>query len=101
MKTAVMLIALVLAAGIAAVAVRNARDGKGNDPASKGVSDPPVDVIALKAKADKGDAEAAYSLAKTLVKGEQGLPDYSDAARLFQIAADQGHVDAMVGLAEL
>lgn len=102
MKTAVILIVLVVAAGIAFVVAWNAREAKVNDPAANvGSAAPAVDVATLKAKAEAGDSEAAYKLAKALVKGEQGLPNYSEAARLFQTAVDKGHVEAMVGLAEL
>ena len=97
MKAAVILIAVVIAAGIAAVAVWITRA-----PSAKAASNPiAVDVAALKAKAEAGDPEAAYTLAKARVRGDLGLPDYSEAARLFQAAADKGHVEAMVGLAEL
>ena len=100
MKTVSTLIALVAAACIAAV-VWNAREAKVTGPATGGSAAPVVDVAALKAKADAGDPEAAYELAKALVKGEQGLPNYSEAARLFEQAVDKGHVEAMVGLADL
>lgn len=97
-----MRIALVVAAGIAIIVAWNVREASVNDRASNAGSAPPaVDVATLKAKAEAGDSEAAYKLAKALVKGEQGLPNYAEAARLFQTAVDKGHVEAMVGLAEL
>lgn len=102
MKLAVRLIALVVAAGIAVVVVWNVREARVNDPAADaGAEASSVDMAALKAKAESGDAEAAYQLARSLVKGEQGLPNYAEAARLFQKAVDQDHIEAMVGLAEL
>jgi TPR repeat protein len=102
MKTALKIIALVVAAGIAIVVVWNVRDGSVNDPAANGESVAPVvDLAALKAKAEAGDSEAAYQLAKAIVKGDNGLPDYAAAAKLFQMAVDKGHIAAMVGLAEL
>ncbi len=102
MKTAIMLIVLVVAAGVGVVAVWNARDVRVNGPAANaGSAAPAVDLVTLKAKAEAGDSEAAYKLAQAFVKGEYGLPNYSEAARLFQAAVDKGHVEAMVGLAEL
>jgi TPR repeat protein len=103
MKTALRRLVFVLLAGcIAAVVVWNVRDPKVNDPAANTASAAPaIDVATLKAKAAAGDSEAANQLAKAFVKGEHGLPDYAEAARLFQTAVEKGHVEAMVGLAEL
>lgn len=96
-----MIVAFVAAAGIA-ILVWKANDANGNDPAATvGSAVPVVDLALLKSKAEAGDSEAAYMLARALVKGEQGLPNYSEAARLFQNAVEKGHVEAMVGLAEL
>lgn len=102
MKKAFNLFALLVAVGIAGIVACNRRDAQVNDPtANTGSAAPAIDVATLKAKAQAGDSEAAYTLAKSLVKGDQGLPNYSEAARLFQVAVDQDHVEAMVGLAEL
>jgi TPR repeat protein len=95
-KKALLLIALVVAAGIAAVALRNAGEKQAVEPAA-----PAVDKVALKTKAEAGDPDAACKLARALVRGDQGLPNYSEAARWFQSAVDKGHAEAMVGLAEL
>ena len=83
----------------------NARDARvenlatpdGSNPAAV----PAVDLAGLKRKAAAGDSEAAYQLGRALVKGEDGLPNYSEAAGLYRAAVDKGHVEAMVGLAEL
>jgi TPR repeat protein len=97
-----MLLALVVAAGITVLVLWNGRDPKANGPAAKaGSAGPTVDMVTLKAKAEAGDSEAAYKLANAFVKGEFGLPNYSEAAKLFQAAVDKGHIEAMVGLAEL
>jgi len=102
MKTAIMFSVLVVAAGAVVVAVWNARYVRVNGPAANaGSAAPDVDLLTLKAKAEAGDSDAAYKLAQAFVKGEDGLPDYSEAARLFQAAVDKGHVDAIVGLADL
>src|ERR1051326_4933054 len=99
MKKVLMLIVLVVAAGVGVVAVWNARDVRANNPELKAGSAPPaVDLSTLRAKAEAGDSEAAFKLAQAFVKGEYGLPNYSEAARFFQAAVDKGQVDAMVGL---
>jgi hypothetical protein len=95
-KKALLLTALVAAGGIAAVALRNAGDRTVVEPAVSA-----IDVAALKTRAAGGDPDAACKLARALVRGEAGRPDYSEAARLFQTAMDKGQVEAMAGLAEL
>jgi TPR repeat protein len=102
MKTPLKFMALVVAAVIAVVVVWNARNAKVNNGAANvEPAVPAVDVAALRAKAEAGDAEAACQLARSFVKGEEGQPNYAEAARLFQTAVAKGNVDAMVGLAEL
>jgi len=97
-----MLIALVVAACVAAVALRYASDTGELDPKAIIEPAPPgVDMAAVKTRAEAGDPDAACKLARALVRGEQGRPNYSEAARLFQMAVDKGYAEAMVGLAEL
>jgi TPR repeat protein len=101
-KKALLLIAVLAVAGMAVIALRYTGDSHAVDP--KAVSEPTapgVDMAAFKTRADAGDPDAACKLARALVRGELGRPNYSEAARLFQMAVDKGHVEAMVGLAEL
>ncbi|MBP9901300.1 MAG: tetratricopeptide repeat protein [Verrucomicrobiota bacterium] len=102
MKKPLMLIVVLVIVGIAVVMVWNARDTRVSNPAADAESAAPlVDEATLRARAQAGDSEAVYRLAKSLVKGEYGLPNYSEAASLFQMAVTKGHVESMVGLAEL
>lgn len=102
MKSFGITLALLVVVGAAAFFVLTGREVNPTGPAPNAGSDAPeVDLAALKTKAEAGDADAAYQLARAIVKGEQGLPNYKEAARWFQVAADQENADAMVSLAEL
>ncbi|MCE1228960.1 MAG: sel1 repeat family protein [Firmicutes bacterium] len=52
--------------------------------------------------AEKGEAEASYKLGMAFLRGQEQMPqDLLEAARHFQQAAEQGHLAAMIELAEL
>jgi TPR repeat protein len=59
------------------------------------------DVEGLRAKAEKGDAEAQYNLGKLYAKGLGVKEDYKQAAKWYRQAADRGHAGAQVALGEL
>jgi len=64
-------------------------------------SEPAVDLIATKAKAEQGDAVAQNILGDLLAHGK-GLPqDYTQAAKWYRQAADQGFAVAQCNLAAL
>ena len=56
-----------------------------------------IDVNALKASAEKGEAEAQYALGKHFIKEVE----YKEAAKWLQLAADQGHAGGQLGLGQL
>ncbi len=62
---------------------------------------PPIDLPALKVKADGGDAEARVQLGKLYTQGQAVPFDFKQAAKLFHDAADQGNSEAQTCLGEL
>jgi len=62
---------------------------------------PPIDVTALRAKAEQGNPQAQAQLARLYVKGQGVTNSYVEAAKWFRLAADQGNADARAGLGEL
>jgi hypothetical protein len=74
---------------------------------SRGPSAPPpavvkvVDVEAVKAKAEAGDAEAQKTLGECYSNGQGVKPDYAQAAQWYRKAADQGNAGAQAALGEL
>jgi len=74
---------------------------------SRGPSDPPpavvkvVDVEAVKAKAEAGDAEAQKTLGECYSNGQGVKPSYAQAAQWYRKAADQGNAGAQAALGEL
>ena len=54
---------------------------------------------ALKEKAEKGDADAQFTLGMTYYEGRSVPRDYVESARWFRKAADQGHAIAQSRLA--
>lgn len=59
------------------------------------------DFAATKAGAEAGDARAQALFAKMHAEGHGTPRDYAAAARLYRLAAAQGHADGQHGLAEL
>ena len=62
---------------------------------------PPVDLPALRARADQGDPAAQAQLGRLYLKGEVVTNSYTEAAKWFLLAADKGNVDAEAALGEL
>jgi TPR repeat protein len=62
---------------------------------------PALDLPALKAKAEHGDAESQFQLGKLYAAGKAGRLDYRQAAEWYQRAADQGNPEGEAALAEL
>lgn len=63
--------------------------------------EPPVDIAALTARAEQGDAVAQAKLGRLYCAGEGVTNDYSQAAKWFAKAAAQGNPDGQLGLGEL
>lgn len=59
------------------------------------------DVNAVKARAEKGEAEAQKTLGSLYSKGLGLEQDYKQAAHWYRLAADQGHAGAQIALGEL
>ena len=65
-------------------------------------TDPPMeDIEALKAKADQGDAEAQYDLARCYDNGAGVPEDEAEAVNWYRKAAAQGHEEAAEALKRL
>jgi TPR repeat protein len=62
---------------------------------------PQVDLAALRAKAEQGDALFQARLGRLYLKGEVVTNSYEEAAKWFQLAAEKGNSDAEAGLGEL
>jgi TPR repeat protein len=62
---------------------------------------PQVDLAALRAKAEQGDALSQAQLGRLYLKGEVVTNSYNEAAKWFQLAAEKGNSDAEAGLGEL
>ena len=99
-KKALRIIGIVSLAVLVGVAVVVWRE-------SQGPSTPPpavvklVDVEAVKAKADAGDAEAQKTLGECYSNGQGVKQDYAQAAQWYRKAADQGNAAAQAALGEL
>jgi TPR repeat protein len=65
------------------------------------ISNAPVDIAALKAKAEAGDAAAQTSLGWAYQKGNSTKPDMKEAVKWFQKAADQNYPDGLAALGEM
>jgi TPR repeat protein len=87
---------VVLAGGAVAVWLQS-RGPKAPPPAVAKV----VDVEAVKAKADAGDAEAQKALGECYSNGEGVKQSYAQAAQWYRKAADQGNAGAQAALGEL
>lgn len=62
---------------------------------------PPLDVAAVRAKAQDGNAQAQADLARLYTKGEGVTNSYTEAAKWFQRAADQTNTAGLLGMGEL
>lgn len=61
----------------------------------------PVDISALKTRAEAGDAAAQTSLGWIYQKGTGAKPNMKEAVKWFQKAADQNYPEALVALGEM
>ena len=62
---------------------------------------PPVDVSAVRSKAETGDAGAQAQLGRLYAKGEGVTNSYKEAVKWYRLAADQGNAEGQFGLGEL
>ena len=72
---------------------------KASDVPSKGR--PIVNLEDIRAKAERGDADARKNLGKLYARGEQVPQSYAEAAKWYRQAAEQGHAGAQIALGEL
>ncbi len=74
---------------------------KATPPAPAPKVEEKIDLNAVRAKAEGGDAQAQRDLGRMYAKG-QGVPEsYTEAAKWYRKAADQGNAEAQIALAEL
>jgi uncharacterized protein len=93
----IVIISLGALAGIAVVVWRGSREASAPPLAVVKV----VDVEAVKAKAEGGDAEAQKTLGQCYANGEGVKQSYAQAAQWYRKAADQGNAAAQTALGEL
>lgn len=62
---------------------------------------PPVDVPALRAKAESGDPQAQAELGDLHLKGEAVTNSYTEAAKWFKLAVAKGNAEGQLGLGQL
>ena len=55
----------------------------------------------VRARAERGDAEAEYSLARRYYKGTGVQQDYGEAVRWYRKAAEQGYAKAQFNLGQM
>jgi hypothetical protein len=91
------IVSLVVLVGVAVVVWLRSREASGPPPAVAKV----VDVAAVKAKADAGNAEAQKALGECYSNGQGVEQDYAQAAQWYRKAADQGNAAAQAALGEL
>ena len=88
---------LIVLAGVAGVVWMQSRGPGSPPPAVVKV----VEVEAVKAKADAGDAEAQKTLGECYSNGQGVKQGYAQAAQWYRKAADQGNAAAQAALGEL
>jgi uncharacterized protein len=91
------IVSLVVLVGVAVVVWLGSRQASGPPPAVIKV----VDVEAVKAKAEAGDAEAQKTLGECYSNGQGVKQSYAQAAQWYRKAADQGNAAAQAALGEL
>jgi hypothetical protein len=91
------IVSLVVLVGVAVAVWRQSQEPSTPPPAIVKV----VDVEAVKAKADAGDAEAQKTLGECYSDGQGVKQDYAQAAQWYRKAADQGNAPAQAALGEL
>jgi uncharacterized protein len=91
------IVSLVVLAGVAVAVWLRSREPSAPPAAAVKV----VDLAAVKAKADAGDAEAQKTLGECYSNGQGVEQDYAQAAQWYRKAADQGNAAAQAALGEL
>src|SRR5262245_64387624 len=99
MKTSIILGAVVIVGIGAFFALKELPSGTKAGP--KPPPAPPVDVAAVRAKAETGDAAAQAQLGRLYTKGEGVTNSYKEAVAWFRRSADQGNDEGQFGLAEM
>src|SRR5215471_10570161 len=72
---------------------------RGESPAAKEVD--PIDLEGLRAKAERGDAQAQKAFGSAYSKGQSVAQSYAEAARWDRVAAEAGNAAAQTVLGEL
>ena len=72
-----------------------------DQPATPPAAEALPDVAGVKAKAERGDAEAQKTLGAIFAKGQGVKQDYKEAAKWYRLAAEQGNAAAQTAMGEL
>jgi len=100
MKKALILIPIIgVGALVVWMAVRFRSERTTSGPAPR--VEAPIDIDAIRTKAEGGDAAAQAKLGSLYAKGQGITNSYAQAAKWFRLAADQGNAEAQAGLGEL
>jgi hypothetical protein len=91
----ILVVCLVI--GLLIVAFLVPRNGTIATPAAAEIINPEE----VRAKAERGDAEAQWKFGTIYAKGQNVKQDYKEAAKWYRLAADQGHAGAQIALGEL
>ena len=98
-KRGVLLAAVAVCALAASLLVAWVATRKEGDAPSK--AEPVVNLAEVRAKAERGDAEAQKNLGKIYARGELVPQNYEEAAKWYRQAAEQGYAPAQTALAGL
>jgi TPR repeat protein len=88
-------------AGLLAALFLSACSKSNNPAASPPKAKEKIDLNELRAKAERGEAQAQKDLGKVYSKGELIGQSYREAAKWYRLAADQGNAAAQAALGEL
>jgi TPR repeat protein len=100
MKKAIILILIIGVGALAVWLVVQFRSERTTSESAPRV-EAPVDVDAVRTKAEGGDAAAQAKLGSLYAKGQGVTNSYAQAAKWFRLAAEQGNAEAQAGLGEL
>src|SRR5437868_13294455 len=98
-KRGVLLAAVAVSALAASLLVAWVATRKEGDAPSK--AEPVVNLAEVRAKAERGDAEAQKNLGKIYARGELAPQNYEEAAKWYRQAAEQGYAQVQTALAGL
>jgi len=70
-------------------------------PASKQPTRPPIDIAALRVKAEHADAQAQADLGDAYANGDGVTNSYTEAAKWYRLAADQTNAAGLFGIGQL